>query len=108
MAAPTAVDWLTRWQWSWIGVLLTVVLGGGYLAAWLRARRRAPRFPVMRLVWVLLALALVLYVTCGPVGVYATTFLWVFAVRIGLLTAVVPLGLALGKPFAVADRKSVV
>lgn len=97
MAAPAFSQWFTQWQWSWIGVVLVTLLGGGYLWAWLRGHSRAG-IGTARLALVLLACGLLLYITCGPVGVYAHTYLWMFALRMGLLDAVVPLGLALGKP----------
>lgn len=94
---------MTAWQASPFGIVCTLVLLGAYVALWLRARRRGAGVSAWRLVLFAVAgVGVLAYSLCGPVGVYSHVFLWVFGMQVALVTAVVPLGLALGKPLDVA------
>lgn len=98
----TASSWLTAWQVSPFGIVCSLVLLAGYLASWVWARRRGAEVSPWRfLLYAVTGVGVLAYTLCGPVGVYSHVFLWVFGMQVGLLTAVVPLGLALGKPLDV-------
>lgn len=97
----TASSWITSWQWSWAAAVIVVAMAAGYLAAWIRAGEK--RTPIWRLVaYLLLGWGTVAYVTLGPVGVFSHLYLWMLALQVAVLTAVSPLGIALGKPIDLA------
>lgn len=102
MRPLTASSWLTAWQASPFGIVCGLVMLGTYVALWLRARRRGAGVSAWRLaLFAVAGTGVLTYSLCGPVGVYSRVFLWVFGMQVGLLTAVVPLGLALGRPIDV-------
>ncbi|TWP37638.1 cytochrome c oxidase assembly protein [Leekyejoonella antrihumi] len=99
MSRFTASSWATAWTFSPFGVILALLLIGGYAVLWRAARRRGVRWPLWKtLAFLLLGVAPLLYVTCGAIGVYRTTFFWMFGAQIAVLSAVTPTGLALGDP----------
>lgn len=102
MPPLTPSSWLTAWQASPFGIAVTVILLVAYCFVWARARRRGSRVGVGRLaLFTAVGVGILAYALCGPVGVYSHTFLWVFGMQVALLTAVVPLGFALGRPLDV-------
>lgn len=101
----TASSWLTAWQFTGtaavLGWALAAVLLVAYVALWVRGRRRSPDIapsPLRLALFVILGVGTLLYALAGPAGVYSRTFLWIFGLQVSLLTAVTPLGLALGRP----------
>lgn len=95
----TPASWIVRWQWSWPGGVIALILAAVYLALWFRGRGKPGHPNVLRLIAFLsIGVGTLLYVTCGPIGVYSRTFLWMFAFEVATLTAITPLGIALGRP----------
>ncbi|NNG39578.1 cytochrome c oxidase assembly protein [Flexivirga sp. ID2601S] len=99
MPPLSATRLLTEWTWSTGGVLLAVALTAGYLALVVRARRRGVHWPWTRVaLFLVLGIGVLIYATCGPVGAYRTTFMFMFAVQVVLVGTIVPVGVALGDP----------
>lgn len=92
-------SWLTAWRFDIVGVLVALILLAAYSWMLLAARRRGVRWPVWRVTaYLVLGVGTLLYVTCGAVGVYRQTFLWMFAAQVAVIGTVTPMGLALGDP----------
>lgn len=98
-----ASSWLTDWRPGSWGTLLVAVVTIGYVAPWIRARRRG-RADVSWLAWFLtFGAGALAYTLCGPVEVWSTRLMWVFALQVALLVAVIPTGLALARPVDVIE-----
>lgn len=92
-------SWLTAWRFDLVGVVLALLLLGGYTWMLVAARRRGVRWPWWRVAaYLVLGVGTLVYVTCGAVGVYRQTFLWTFAAQVAVIGTVTPMGLALGDP----------
>ncbi|MFC6706025.1 cytochrome c oxidase assembly protein [Flexivirga alba] len=100
--APEPFDvssWLTAWRFDIVGVVLSLLLLGAYAWLLVAARRRGVHWPWWRVAaYLVIGVGMLFYVTCGPVGVYRQTFLWMFAAQVAVIGTVVPMGLALGDP----------
>ena len=98
-----ASSWLTDWRPGSWGTLLVAVVTIGYVAPWIRARRRG-RADVSWLAWFLtFGAGALAYTLCGPVEVWSTRLMWVFALQVALLVAVIPTGFALARPVDVIE-----
>lgn len=87
------------WRFDIVGVLIALLLLGGYLWLLVAARQRGVRWPWWRVAaYLVMGVGTLVYVTCGVVGVYRQTFLWMFAAQVAVLGTVTPMGLALGDP----------
>ncbi|TWE13385.1 cytochrome c oxidase assembly protein [Rudaeicoccus suwonensis] len=99
MSPLSASSWLTAWTFSPFGVVLAIILLVPYVAGLLAARRRGHSWPWWRTAsYLVLGVGTLLYVTCGPVGVYRDTFFWMFAAQVAVVGSVTPAGLAIGDP----------
>ncbi|MGN6412946.1 cytochrome c oxidase assembly protein [Flexivirga sp.] len=98
--APFSVtSWVTAWRFDPVGIVLALLLLAGYLWLLSAARRHGVRWPWWRVAaYLVVGVGTLVYVTCGPVGVYRQTFLWMFAAQVAVLGTVTPMGLALGDP----------
>lgn len=100
--APEPFDvsrWFTAWRLDVVGIVLALVLLVPYVWLLITARRRGVRWPWWRVAsYLVLGVGTLLYVTCGVVGVYRQTLLWMFAAQVGVLGTVTPVGLAVGDP----------
>lgn len=95
----TTSSWWTAWRFDAVGVVLAVLLLVPYLWLLVAARRRGVRWPWWRIAsYLVLGVGTLLYVTCGVVGVYRQTFMWMFAAQVGVVGTVTPVGLAVGDP----------
>ncbi|NNH04959.1 bifunctional copper resistance protein CopD/cytochrome c oxidase assembly protein [Microbacterium ulmi] len=100
----TVSRWLTAWD---IDLLWAFVAGFGaffYLAGVWRLRRRGDSWPVYRPILWILGLALLLWVTGGPVNVYQDYLFSVHMTGHMLLTMAIPLLLVSGAPVTLAAR----
>ena len=92
-------SWWTAWRFDAVGVVLAVLLLAPYLWLVVSARRRGVRWPWWRVAsYLVLGVGTLIYVTCGVVGVYRQTFMWMFAAQVGAIGTVTPVGLAVGDP----------
>ncbi|MFB7721156.1 cytochrome c oxidase assembly protein [Nocardia sp. NPDC056100] len=94
---------LTSWRWDTSTVVITAVIGAGYLLAWTAARRKGVELPVRgrAICFGVVGLALWLYTGVGALGVYSDTLFWVRALQTLLLLYLVSFGLAAGTPLTV-------
>jgi len=103
MPSPTATSWVTAWVADPLGLVLAVTLVGGYAAGVVAARRRGVSWPWWRTaVYVALGVGSLVAATCGALAAYRGTLFWVGAAQATVLSAVTPLGLALGDPVGLA------
>jgi len=96
LAPLTVAGWFTTWRLDVPVVVVSVVA----LTAYARAVRRTPGWPVSRTACFAGGLAALVLVRSSYLGVYDHTLFWVLAVQDVMLLAVVPLPLALGRPWA--------
>lgn len=98
-------NFLTAWEAAWLPMLGVAVVGGLYVYAVRRLRRRGVRWPVGRVVaFVGLGLGSFLYVTTSALAVYDGTLFWVHMVQHMVLAMLTPVFLALGAPITLALR----
>jgi len=100
----TVERWLTAWD---IDLLWAFAVGFGaffYLAGVIRLHRRGDRWPIYRTVLWLVGLALLLWVTGGPINVYQDYLFSVHMVGHMLLSMAIPLCLVAGAPVTLAMR----
>lgn len=95
----TTASWFTAWRFDVVGVVLALLLFVPYVWLLVQAQRRGVRWPWWRILsYVVLGVGTLLYVTCGVVGVYRQTFMWMFAAQVGVVGTVTPVGLSVGDP----------
>ncbi|WP_345800914.1 cytochrome c oxidase assembly protein [Microbacterium sp. AZCO] len=100
----TIERWLTSWD---IDLVWAFAAGFGiffYLAGVWRLARRGDRWPVHRTILWVLGLALLFWVTCGPVNAYQDYLFSVHMVGHMLLSMAIPLLLVAGAPVTLAAR----
>ncbi len=99
---------LDRWFTSWnLDLLWAFAAGFGiflYLAGVWRLRRRGDSWPLFRTVLWVAGLALLFWVTCGPVNAYQDYLFSVHMMGHMLLTMAIPLLLVAGAPVTLAAR----
>jgi cytochrome c oxidase assembly factor CtaG len=107
MPEPTPMSWVTTWVADPVGLLLAVVLTGGYAAGVLAVRRRGSTWSWGRTaVYAVLGVGTLVLATCGALAAYRGTLFTVAAAQATALSAVTPLGLALGEiPWAWRARR---
>lgn len=90
---------LTTWVADPLGIVLTAGLVALYLAGMAAARRRGQRWPAWRVAtFLVLGVGSLAWATCGGLAAYRSELFWVAALQVALLSAITPLGLALGDP----------
>lgn len=100
----TPASWVTAWTWSWPGIAVAFVLAVPYVVLVSRARRLGHHWPIWRTaVYLVAGVGSLIYVTCGAIGSYRTTFLWCFGAEVGVIATITPLALALGDPVGLAQ-----
>lgn len=94
------------WSWQPSGVGLSVVLLGGvaYAVGVRRLRQRGDAWPVGRTLSFAFGLLLVLWATCGGLGVYAGVLFSAHMVSHMVLSMLAPIFLVLGAPITLALR----
>lgn len=101
--ALTLARGFTEWVLDPWGLVLVLLLGGGYLAGVRRVRGRGQAWPAARLIWFLgLGLGPLVLATMSWIGVYYRVLFYARAAQTVLLVLVVPLFLALGRPLSLA------
>ncbi|MGZ4742087.1 MAG: cytochrome c oxidase assembly protein [Oryzihumus sp.] len=100
---PTASSWLTAWTADPVGIALGVLLLAGYAVCLVRLHRTGRAWSGWRaLAFAVLGVGTLVYATCGVLAVYRGTLFWMAAAQATVLSAVTPLGLALGDPVTVS------
>ncbi|MBA8816984.1 putative copper resistance protein D [Microbacterium halimionae] len=100
----TIARWFTSWE---IDLLWAFVVAFGvffYLAGVWRLHRRGDKWPIYRTALWLLGMALLFWVTCGPLNVYQDYLFSVHMMGHMLLTMAIPLLLVPGSPITLAAR----
>jgi cytochrome c oxidase assembly factor CtaG len=101
----TPATLLTSWTFDPIGAAMAVALTALYGLCLLRARSQGARWHWLRtLMFLTLGVGTLVYATCGPLAVYRSTLFWVAAMQAAVLSAVTPMGLALGDPITLAEE----
>ena len=96
--------WFTAWNYDLLWALVCGFLAFFYLAGVWRLRRRGDRWPVHRTVLWLAGIALLFYVTNGPLNVYQDYLFSIHMLAHMLLAMVIPLLLVPGAPITLAMR----
>ena len=106
VSAPlTPATLLTSWVFDPLGAALAVTLTCLYAVCLVRARRRGARWHWLRSVtFFILGIGSLVYATCGALAAYRTSLFWVAAIQAAVLSAVTPMGLALGDPITLAEK----
>lgn len=86
--------------WAAVALFLAVT----YLAGVRTLRRRGDRWPVHRVVWWLVGVVCLLYVTCGGIAVYGRVYFSAHMVQHMMLTMIAPLPLSFGAPVTLLMR----
>lgn len=87
----TPASWVTAWTWSWPGIAVAFVLAVPYVVLVSRARRLGHHWPIWRTaVYLVAGVGSLIYVTCGAIGSYRTTFLWCFGAEVGVIATITP------------------
>jgi cytochrome c oxidase assembly factor CtaG len=105
LAPLTPGTMLSAWVFDPLGAALAVALILLYAACLVRARRRGARWHWLRSVaFVLMGVGSLVCATCGGLAAYRSSLFWVAAAQAAVLSAVTPMGLALGDPIALAEK----
>jgi putative copper resistance protein D len=102
---PPLTGWtfLSSWVFDPLGVSLAASLACLYGVLLWRVHRRGFRWSKARsTAYFIMGIAALLFATCGGLAAYRSTLFWVAAVQAAVLSAVVPMGLALGDPVGLA------
>lgn len=102
---PTLTVWtfLSSWVFDPLGVSLAASLACLYGVLLWRVHRRGIRWSKARsTAFFIMGIAALVFATCGGLAAYRSTLFWVAAVQATALSAVVPMGLALGDPLGLA------
>lgn len=100
----TLDKWFTGWD---IDILWAVAVALGvffYLAGVWRMHRRGDRWPIHRTVFWMLGLAILFWVTCGPINLYQDYLFSVHMLGHMVLSMAIPLLLVSGAPITLALR----
>ena len=99
--SPAAL--LTSWMFDPLGASLAAALTCLYAVCLFRSCRRSANWHGLRTAaFMILGIGSLVYSTCGALAVYRTSLFWVAAVQAATLSAVTPMGLALGDPVSLA------
>ncbi len=100
MAPLSPARFLDAWAPSWFGLGLPLLLAVAYAVPLLRLRRSGGQWPPLRSASYLGGIVVLAWSLAGPPAAYREAVPWMGAMGVGLVAAVVGLGLALGDPVA--------
>jgi cytochrome c oxidase assembly factor CtaG len=90
---------LSSWTFDPLGVGLALTLTSLYAVCLVRAHRLGAKWNWLRsAMFMILGVGTLVYATCGALAVHCSSLFWVAAVQAAVLSAVTPIGLALGDP----------
>jgi cytochrome c oxidase assembly factor CtaG len=105
LAPLTPLTLLTSWRFDPLGVAAASALSIVYGVFLVRAHRRGAKWHWLRtMMFLILGVATLAYATCGALAVYRSSLFWVAATQAAVLSAVTPMGLALGDPITLAGK----
>ena len=96
--------WFTAWDFDILWALAAALGAFLYLAGVWRLHRRGDRWPIHRTVFWMLGLALLFWVTCGPLNLYQEYLFSVHMMGHMVLSMAIPLLLVSGAPITLALR----
>ena len=96
--------WFTAWDFDILWALAAALGAFFYLAGVWRLHRRGDRWPIHRTVFWMLGLALLFWVTCGPLNLYQEYLFSVHMMGHMVLSMAIPLLLVSGAPITLALR----
>ena len=101
----TPVTLLTSWTFDPVGVALAMALIILYALCMVRARRLGAKWHwLASVMFLVLGIGSLAYATCGALAVYRSSLFWVAGMQAAVLSAVTPMGLALGDPITLAGQ----
>lgn len=100
----TAGDLVTAWAPNLPGLGLPALCAAGYVGAFMAARRRGLDAPTWRLVLWLVTCALAVWTFAGAPWALRTRTGSMDGIALGMVSAVLPLGIAFGDPVGLAER----
>ena len=101
----TPVTLLTSWTFDPVGVALAMALTILYALCMVRARRLGTKWHwLASVMFLVLGIGSLAYATCGALAVYRSSLFWVAGMQAAVLSAVTPMGLALGDPITLAGQ----
>jgi cytochrome c oxidase assembly factor CtaG len=98
LPAPSAATLLTQWTVEPLVIALSIAAAFWYLRTARRARAAGHKWSAGRTTTFLLGVALLIWTTCGFLGVYADSLYWVWTARALSIWLVVPAVLLAGRP----------
>ncbi|MEJ1922828.1 cytochrome c oxidase assembly protein [Microbacterium sp. KHB019] len=96
--------WFTAWDFDILWALAAALGVFFYIAGVWRLHRRGDRWPIHRTVFWMLGLALLFWVTCGPLNLYQEYLFSVHMMGHMVLSMAIPLLLVSGAPITLALR----
>ncbi len=100
---PPILTFLTTWHFDAVALIAIIIYAVLYVTAVRSLRRRGHAWPLRLTVYFfVLGLGSFAWVSFGFLGTFSTELRWAFTTRVVLLLFVVPAGLSLGKPIALA------
>ncbi|MFM6980731.1 MAG: cytochrome c oxidase assembly protein [Micrococcales bacterium] len=97
-------SWVTAWRIDLIWLVVVVLGTAFYLLGVIRLSKRGDKWPVARTVAWLGGMAMLLYITCGPINVYEKYLFSVHMIGHMMLTMAVPVLLVPGAPVTLLMR----
>lgn len=102
--SPAAGRFFTAWSPDALGVLLPLLLVLAYAVPLVGQWRAGRSWPPWRVVCHVTAVLVLVWALNGAPAAYRGSYPWLGALSVGLVTAVVPLGVALGDPVGLWER----
>ena len=100
----TALQWVVAWKVDLVWLMVCAAAIMFYIWGVLRLKRRGDEWPMARTASWLLGIALLFYITCGPVNVYQEYLFSVHMIGHMLLSMAVPVLLVPGAPVTLLLR----
>jgi len=101
LSRPSLDGLFAHWTFEPVALVLAVALSGWYLLT----VRRVGGWPVRYCAGFALGIAALIWTTCGPPQVYASSLFWMWTTQVLVLWFAVPLLLLSGRPLHLAQRR---
>lgn len=100
----TPLNWVISWRIDLIWLLVALLTTMFYLIGVIRLNRRGDKWPIARTLAWLGGMAMLVYITCGPINVYEKYLFSVHMIGHMMLTMAVPVLLVPGAPITLLVR----